>query len=117
IAIDFTCEGNVRQIPEMASIALFRVLQEALSNLAKHSGAGRGTVVINVEGHQALLRVKDRGRGFDLEGAESKAGLGLISMSERLRLVGGTIKVTSSPGQGTDIEAAVPLNSTSKYLG
>jgi len=85
---------------------LFRVLQEAMSNVAKHSGADRVTVTLGVHGHQALLRVTDEGRGFEIG---SERGLGLISMRERVRLVGGTMRVNSSPLQGTAVEAVVPI--------
>lgn len=109
VEVEFTHEGNLNQIPETASVVLFRVLQEALANIAKHSGADRGSVVITVEDYQALMRVVDRGKGFDTASAESKGGLGLISMRERLRLVGGTMSVVTSPGQGTSVEVMVPM--------
>jgi signal transduction histidine kinase len=81
-------------------------LQEALSNVAKHSGADRVTVTLGVHGDQAVLRVTDDGRGFEIE---SDRGLGLISMRERLRLLEGTMRVSSSPLQGTEVEAIVPI--------
>jgi signal transduction histidine kinase len=74
--------------------------------VAKHSGADRVTVTLGVHGDQAVLRVTDEGRGFEIG---SDRGLGLISMRERLRLVGGTMRVNSSQQQGTDVEAAVPI--------
>jgi two-component system sensor histidine kinase UhpB len=108
-AVELTHEGDLKQFPEAVSIVLFRVLQEALGNAAKHSGADRVTVSLSAEGGRALLRVTDPGRGFETEGVQSDRGLGLISMRERLRLVGGTMSVTSSPGQGTDIKAVIPV--------
>jgi len=99
-------EGDLKRIPEAVSFTLFRVLQEAMSNVAKHSGADRVTVTLGVHGDQAVLRVTDEGRGFEIG---SDRGLGLISMRERLRLVGGTVRVNSSPLQGTDVEAVVPI--------
>jgi signal transduction histidine kinase len=106
IAMNLVQEGDLTRIPETVSFALFRVLQEAMSNVAKHSGADRAVVTFGVRGDQAVLRVRDEGRGFEVG---SDRGLGLISMRERLRLVGGTLRVTSSPQKGTDIEAVVPL--------
>ena len=99
-------EGDLQQIPETVCFTLFRVLQEAMSNVAKHSGADRVTVTLGVHDNQARLRVTDKGRGFETGGDR---GLGLISMRERLRLVGGTMRVKSVPLQGTDIEAMVPI--------
>jgi len=106
IAAKLVHEGDLKQIPETVSFTLFRVLQEAMSNVAKHSGAGRVTIRLGVHGNQAVLRVTDEGRGFVIG---SDGGLGLISMRERLRLVGGTMRVNSSPLRGTDVEAVVPI--------
>jgi signal transduction histidine kinase len=107
IMVELTHKGDLKSISEAVSIVLFRILQEALGNIAKHSGADRVTVFLSVEGDLTLLRVTDRGRGFDAESVQNEGGLGLISMRERLRLVGGTMGVISSPGQGTKIEAVV----------
>jgi signal transduction histidine kinase len=82
-------------------------LQEALQNVARHSGAGRVEVSLLTEGDEIRLHVKDRGKGFDP--VQLSDGLGLVSMRERLRLVGGKIKISSAPGLGTEIEAAVPV--------
>lgn len=109
IAVRVTDDGDLKQIPEVVAVVLFRVLQEALANVAKHSGTDQVTISISVEGDQARMRVTDHGRGFEIKDIENGPGLGLISMRERLRLVGGTIRVTSSPGQGTDIQLIVPI--------
>jgi PAS domain S-box-containing protein len=106
IAAKLVHEGDLKRIPETVCFTLFRVLQEAMSNVAKHSGADRVAVTLGVNGDQAVLRVKDEGRGFEIG---SDRGLGLISMRERLRLVGGTLQVSSSSLQGTDIQAVVPI--------
>jgi PAS domain S-box-containing protein len=107
IAVKVVQEGDLQQIPETVCFTLFRVLQEAMSNVAKHSGADHVTVTLGVQDNRAQLRVTDEGRGFEIGNGR---GLGLISMRERLRLVGGTMRVNSSPLQGTDIEAAVPIS-------
>jgi len=99
-------EGDLKKIPEVLCFTLFRVLQEAMSNVAKHSGADQVTVKISVTDDRAVLCVADQGRGFVLA---NRGGLGLISMRERLRLVGGTMTVNSSPLRGTEVEAEVPI--------
>ena len=99
-------EGDLEQIPQTVGFTLFRVLQEALNNVAKHSGAHSVTVKLGVHGDQATLRVTDEGRGFEIG---RHLGLGLISMRERLRLVGGTMRVNSYPQRGTDVEVVVPI--------
>lgn len=109
IVVELAHEGDSKRIPEGVSVVLFRVLQEGLSNVAKHSGANRVSVLTKVEHDRVLLRVTDHGQGFRAEGEANHGGLGLISMAERLRLVGGTVKVTSAPGHGTEIEVEVAL--------
>jgi PAS domain S-box-containing protein len=106
IAAKVVDEGDLKRIPEIVCFTLFRVLQEAMSNVAKHSGADRVTITLRVYDDQAVLHVTDEGRGFEIG---SGRGLGLISMRERLRLVGGTMRVNSSPLHGTHVEAVVPI--------
>jgi signal transduction histidine kinase len=86
---------------------VYRLVQEALTNVVKHSGATR--VVVAVEGGDDELRItiQDDGRGFDL--ALVTGGRGLIGMRERIELFGGSIEVASEPGAGTEITATVPL--------
>jgi signal transduction histidine kinase len=109
VVVELSQEGDLDHVPESVSMVLFRVLQEALNNVAKHSGSDQVAVFLRVEGDQVLLRVTDQGRGFDAEGLPGASGLGLVSMRERLRLVGGTISITSSLGLGTSAEAVVPI--------
>jgi PAS domain S-box-containing protein len=106
ITMKLVHEGDLEQIPETVSFTLFRVLQEALNNVAKHSGADQVTVKLSVHGNRATLRVTDEGRGFEIG---RHRGLGLISMRERLRLVEGTMRVNSYPQRGTDVEVVVPI--------
>jgi len=106
-------EGDLKKIPEVLCFTLFRVLQEAMSNVAKHSGADQVTVKISVTDDRAVLCVADQGRGFVLA---NRGGLGLISMRERLRLVGGTMTVNSSPLRGTEVEAEVPIPISSRVV-
>ena len=107
IKVDFAQNGSMAPLPEPVPLVMFRVLQEALHNVARHSGAVQVEVFLLMEGDQIRLRVKDRGKGFDP--VQLSDGLGLVSMRERLRLVGGKIKISSAPGLGTEIEAAAPV--------
>jgi signal transduction histidine kinase len=90
------------------SLTLFRVAQEALRNAAKHSGAKNIRIELMGETAGLLLRISDDGVGFDPK-VNSRYGLGMISMEERLRLVKGRLSVWSSVGVGTQVEARVPL--------
>jgi signal transduction histidine kinase len=92
-------------------LCLFRVLQEALHNAAKHSGAKRVEVQLHDGSGEIHLTVSDLGRGFDTQVVKQGKGLGLTSMRERVRLVGGTITVESKPMSGTTIDVRVPLAS------
>jgi signal transduction histidine kinase len=108
--IDFKGADLPRLSPEI-SLCLFRVLQEALQNAAKHSGVRRIEVQLAENSGEIHLVVSDSGRGFDIEAARREGGLGLTSMQERVRLVGGTIAIESKPMGGTTIHVRVPLES------
>jgi signal transduction histidine kinase len=107
IKVEFSQTGSIGPLPEPVPLVMFRLLQEALHNVARHSGAAQVEVSLFTEGDEVRLRVKDRGKGFDP--VQLSDGLGLVSMRERLRLVGGKIKISSAPGLGTEIEAAAPV--------
>jgi signal transduction histidine kinase len=94
--------------PDIA-LCLFRIVQEALRNVVRHSRASEAHVQLT--GGQGVMRlaVTDAGCGFDAAAASSKSGLGLISMRERVRLLRGTIDIESQPGTGTVISVSVPL--------
>jgi NarL family two-component system sensor histidine kinase LiaS len=88
--------------------ALFRVAQEALANVARHSGARRATLTLQKRGNSLVLEVRDDGRGFDPQMASS--GYGLDTMRQRLAALDGRLAIHSEPGLGTTITADVPLN-------
>jgi PAS domain S-box-containing protein len=108
IEIDF--RSDVATVPPFEiGICLFRVLQEALHNIVKHSGVKRVDVRLTEHSNQIHLRVSDSGKGFDVESTMQGKGLGLTSMRERVRLVNGTIAIESKPMGGTTIDVRVPL--------
>jgi PAS domain S-box-containing protein len=113
LQIDFESH-NVPQLPHEISLCLFRVLQEALQNAAKHSGATRIEVRLVESSGEFHLTVSDSGKGFDINAPGQSRGLGLTSMQERVRLVGGTFAIDSKPEAGTTIKVRVvipPVNS------
>ena len=109
--LDIGCK--VRNLPRVldhdVALSLFRVLQEALRNIIRHSHAGKVQVELFAEAAVIRLRVSDDGVGFDPAAPGSSEGLGLVSMRERLRLVGGSLDITSRPSRGTRVEARAPL--------
>jgi PAS domain S-box-containing protein len=110
VKIDFRCDGIPEDLPSEVSLCLFRVLQEALHNAMKYSGAGVFEVSLAGSPQGIELRVHDSGAGFDAKAASNGHGLGLTSMRERLRLVDGRFSIDSKPNQGTTVFARVPLS-------
>lgn len=96
------------ETPRWLGSCLYRVAQEALQNVVKHSGAHSARVALQGSSRVLKLTISDGGRGFEPEADLAGAGLGLASMRERLRAVGGTLALHSVPGHGTRIEAIVP---------
>jgi PAS domain S-box-containing protein len=106
--IDFKSH-DLPRLPQEISLSLFRVLQEALQNAAKHSGAKRVEVQLAENSGEIHLIVSDSGKGFNVKSAMQSRGLGLTSMQERVRLVGGTIAIDSQSLVGTTIHVCVPF--------
>lgn len=113
VEIDFKSRGVPSPVPVEISLALCRVLQEALRNSAKHSGERQFEVELFGTSAAIHLTVSDSGSGFDPEVAIQGKGLGLISMRERLKLVSGEFAIDSKARRGTKIRASVPLSSAS----
>jgi len=115
IHTDFSSSKVPKSIPGNVALCLYRIVQESFQNIAKHSGAQSVNVDLAVKRGELYLRIEDFGHGFDLQGLQSqkrrKRGLGLISMEERVRLAGGTLTIDSKPGEGTRVQARVPLKS------
>ncbi len=109
IPIDCQCDQVEKKLDGIMALSFLRVVQEALHNAAKHSRAKNITVRLNGAGQHLSLEIRDDGGGFDLEAARLAAGLGLISMRERIHLIGGEFDIISSPGNGTLITARAPI--------
>lgn len=107
--IDFRSHDVPNRLPPEIGLPLFRVLQEALQNVAKHSGVKRIEVRLLGESGEIHLIVRDSGRGFNIEAARKGRGLGLTSMEERVRLVNGMMLIESKPQEGTTIHVRVPF--------
>ncbi len=108
IEIDFSTDDIPKGVHSDVALCLFRIVQEALQNLKKHSGAAKAEVRLRRTGDRILVSIRDEGKGFDAR-VNGKPGLGIRSMGERARLVGGHLKIYSELGKGTRIEATVPL--------
>jgi two-component system sensor histidine kinase UhpB len=113
VQAEITTEGMDRRLPRDVELVLYRVGQEALSNVHRHAGARAVKVSLRRAGALCMLRVADDGGGFDPLQVEQQAGhgLGLVGMRERVAMVGGELEVTSQPGGGTQIVARIPWTS------
>jgi signal transduction histidine kinase len=111
IEVDVQLHGDLDGLPETHRINIYRVVQEGLTNCAKHSKAK--TVRIGVYGDDTTVRltIQDDGVGFD--SSTPRRGLGLIGIEERVSELGGTLTITSTPGKGTLLEAQAPLHPVS----
>jgi signal transduction histidine kinase len=108
--VDFVHSGRFDAPSKDAELALYRIVQEALRNALRHSGASEVTVRLLADADQVTLEVEDNGRGYDAQSPEFRPGLGLASMQERARLLGGRVTLDSRPGEGTRVSATLPVN-------
>ena len=107
--MQFTPADLPVELPEEVSLCLYRIAQESLRNIRKHTGATQVRVWLAANQDGVTLNVEDTGDGFEVEKARKRGGLGLISMEERARLVNGKFSIRSQPGNGTSVEVFVPL--------
>jgi PAS domain S-box-containing protein len=110
IEVHFAGPDSRLKLPKDVALCLFRVAQEALANLVKHSHAHGGHVEFGANGSCANLSIRDDGTGFNTERSDRAAGIGLIGMRERIRLVGGRLLVKSEPMRGTEIFVEIPVS-------
>jgi signal transduction histidine kinase len=115
IQVDFAHENIPRSVQPDIALCLFRVAQEGLRNVKRHSGASRAEVRLEGMRQAISLSIADKGMGFDSHASRARAGLGIRSMQERLRLLGGHFEIRSQPGQGTVIRVWVPLTVKSNH--
>ncbi|HKX30857.1 MAG TPA: sensor histidine kinase [Blastocatellia bacterium] len=107
--IEFHHHGFPAILPREMMLCFYRVAQESLSNVIKHSGSREARVVLERMEQSICLSVSDLGRGFDPESDQAQRGLGLLSMRERVRCIGGDLSIYSQPFSGTQIIVLVPL--------
>ncbi len=110
LQVDFTVRGEEGRLPPAAETALFRAVQEALTNVARHADADRVAITVAFAPDALEIAVEDDGKGFDAAAAfrAEGAGLGLLGMRERMSLLDGTVDIASRPGEGTRVTLRVP---------
>lgn len=107
IRVSFRTEGSFDHVPASTALGLYRIAQEALQNVAKHANAQDAEVALRYSEGQLCLTIADRGAGMELHPAQAPAGLGLVSIKERTRLIGGTVEILSRPNHGTTITVVI----------
>lgn len=108
IACDLHLNREEFDLDERLATAVFRIVQEALTNVARHAGVKAVSVAVDDDGETLSLRVSDAGRGFDA--AAAQRSLGLLGMRERAKMLGGRLDIRSAPGEGTTVEAELPCH-------
>jgi PAS domain S-box-containing protein len=101
-------QGRLDLSPEQR-IAVFRICQEALTNVVRHAGASRVHLTLEEAGGHTVFTVKDDGKGFPIESLDHKGALGILGMRERAIMLGGVLEIQSAPGAGTEITLRIPL--------
>ncbi|MBX9981368.1 MAG: ATPase, partial [Mycobacterium gordonae] len=107
--VDLDLELADTRLSEHVEVALYRIAQECLQNVVKHSKAMTATVRFTVSDGEARLQVADDGVGFTPSPGRAPTSYGMLSMTERAELVGGRLAVRSTPGSGTTVTVTVPL--------
>ncbi len=109
--IDYQCSGGggAPRLPNHVEISLYRIVQEALSNIIRHANASQASIILLRQSGSLLLIIEDDGCGFDRSKLSPEQGLGLTSMSERVALLGGRFDIASAPGEGTTVRTRIPL--------
>ena len=116
LPIVFEADQTLPELSNLYNITLYRVLQEALTNIIKHAEASKIWVELSIEDDMIALIVQDNGHGFEYKESQL-GGIGLTSLRERLTIAGGTFKITSTPELGTILSAYLPLKEGSRSQG
>ena len=106
--VELTVTGSSRPLPTRIEAGLYRIVQEGLTNIARHAAAGQVAISLSLTPALAQLLMEDDGRGFDPDHVP-QGSFGLIGLSERVKLLGGKLKLESSPGEGVRVEVNIPL--------
>ncbi|MBL8301211.1 MAG: ATP-binding protein, partial [Ideonella sp.] len=111
IPCDVTVGGSDFALDDLRATALFRIVQESLTNVARHARARQVQIVVRSDGQRLHLSVRDDGVGFDTAQAQDRGGsFGLLGMRERALKIGARLSVDSRPGDGTTVRVDLPLN-------
>jgi signal transduction histidine kinase len=117
VAVTYRADPDIGLVDVEVALCLYRVAQEVLRNVAKHAGARQVGVELVRTADRIELTITDDGKGFDLVGTRvNNAGLGLVSIDERVRLLGGRVRIDTQPQGGTQVQVRIPLSGESRVL-
>lgn len=111
IDVQFQQNTELPSINENTTTGVYRIVQEALTNVARHSKATNVEITMQLQDSTLRVEIADNGKGFDKTLLAHPESLGLLSMQERARIIGGTVKITGNPGEGTRVSLDTPLQS------
>ena len=108
LRVEYVQSGGRRPLPLRTEVGLYRMAQEALANAERHANASRAVLKLKLQPDRVFLSVRDDGQGFD-PGQVPPGRYGLVGLNERARMLGGSLRIESAPGSGTNIEISVPI--------
>jgi signal transduction histidine kinase len=109
IPVDLSIDGDIDAVPDDVRTCVYRVVQEALTNVSRHADAHRIKLLVRREGERMAVTIEDDGKGFDVSSSPKTPGIGLLGMKERVSELSGTTRITSEPGKGTHIAVHIPV--------
>src|SRR6185369_8822000 len=109
IQTNFLADEADLSLPDEMKTGLFRILQESLTNVARHAEAKKVNVILKRKNDELVLSIEDDGRGFDKFEATGKKTLGVLGMEERSEMMGGNYQIISQPGKGTVVTVSIPF--------
>jgi signal transduction histidine kinase len=115
--VELEVEDECKQLPEPLASQVFRIVQESLTNVARHAEASRVAVALRKKGAEIDLRIEDDGRGLSASDLEKKGSFGLVGIRERVYMLKGRVDFQGEPGKGTRIAIALPANEPSRQPG
>jgi PAS domain S-box-containing protein len=117
LAVDLVTSDLERRLPADVETAIYRVVQEALTNVVRHASASHVSVTVERRGERVFAAIEDDGQGFEVAAALSSGRLGVLGMRERARSLGGEFRITSAPGKGTTVRFDLPVCADNVYEG
>lgn len=114
IAVDFVCNTDFLVLEQPMATGLFRIFQEALTNIARHANATLVKISLKIIDKELVLRIQDNGRGFEMYEVQAQKTLGLFGMKERTLMMGGQLEINSAPGKGAMLVISAPINNHEK---